>query len=331
MPSGQRVRVHLVAASTEQDNKKEAPGKERRFILCEDQPLREVNGELYIRFEYRPDDGKQKQDVLNQQAIEQILGADGFDKWVQDLSKPAPTKANPERTVLEKHLHQYTAKNTFDYFIHKDLGGFLRRELDFYIKNEIMHLDDIEHDTAPRVEQYLSKIKVIRKIAHKIITFLEQLENFQKKLWLKKKFVVETNYCITLDRVPEELYPGIAANDAQREEWVRLFAIDELPGDLHKRAYSEPLTVEFLKEHEFLVLDTAFFSKGFKDRILASIDALDDRVNGILLQGENFHSLRLVSSVRRAVLHRSNLRCDALIWEHDHFGPGGPGWNELMR
>jgi adenine-specific DNA-methyltransferase len=31
IPSGQRVRVHLVAASTEQDNNKAAPGKERRF------------------------------------------------------------------------------------------------------------------------------------------------------------------------------------------------------------------------------------------------------------------------------------------------------------
>ena len=39
-------------------------------------------------------------------------------------------------------------------------------------------------------------------------------------------------YCITLDRIPEEFYPEIAANDAQREEWVRLFAIDEIKGDL---------------------------------------------------------------------------------------------------
>ena len=223
MPSGKRVKVHLVAASTEQDNKKEQAGKERRCIICEEDPIYEENGELFIRFEYRSDNGKKKQDALNTEAIERVLQTEGIDDWVQELGKLAPTKANPNRTVLEKHLKQYTARNTFDYFIHKDLGGFLRRELDFYIKNEVMHLDDIENDTVPRVEQYLSKIKVIRKIAHKIIQFLEQLENFQKKLWLKKKFVVETNYCITLDRVPEELYAEIAANDAQREEWVRLF------------------------------------------------------------------------------------------------------------
>ncbi|QQS04119.1 MAG: hypothetical protein IPK50_17750 [Fibrobacterota bacterium] len=40
--------------------------------------------------------------------------------------------------------------------------------------------------------------------------------------------MTETNYCITLDRVPDSLYPQIAANEAQREEWVKLFAIDEI-------------------------------------------------------------------------------------------------------
>lgn len=296
MPSGKRVRVHLVAASSEQENKKEAPGKERRFILCEEEPIYEDNGELFIRFEYRPDDGKAKQQALNQQAIERVLGAKGFEEWIRELSKPAPTKANPNRTVLEKHLTQYTARNTFDYFIHKDLGGFLRRELDFYIKNEVMHLDDIEHDTVPRVEQYLSKIKVIRRIAHKIIQFLEQLENFQKKLWLKKKFVIETNYCITLDRVPEELYPEIAANDAQREEWVRLFAIAEIEKDLTGSGYSVPLTVEFLKAHPHLVLDTACFEREVKDRLLGSLDKLDASIEGHLIQGENFQALSLLAA-----------------------------------
>ncbi len=126
--------------------------------------------------------------------------------WIAELGKHARhgrrhTKA--DYTRLEAHLDRYTARNTFDYFIHKDLGTFLRRELDFYIKNEVMHLDDVENETAPRVEQYLSKIKVIRQIAGKIIAFLAQLEDFQKKLWLKKKFVVETYYCITVGMHPE--------------------------------------------------------------------------------------------------------------------------------
>ena len=296
MPSGKRVRVHLVAASTEQDNKKEAPGNERRFVLCNEDPIYEENGELFIRFEYRPDDGKKKQDTLNKEAIERVLGAEGVDDWIRELSNPAPTKANPNRTVLERHLTQYTARNTFDYFIHKDLGGFLRRELDFYIKNEVMHLDDIEHDTVPRVEQYLSKIKVIRRIAHKIIQFLEQLENFQKKLWLKKKFVLETNYCITLDRVPEELYEEIAANDAQHEEWVKLFAINEIEKDLISPGYSNPLTVEFLRSHSFLSIETRHFRPDFKSQVVSSIDDLAALQDGLLVNADSFQATSLLNA-----------------------------------
>ena len=51
---------------------------------------------------------------------------------------------------------------------------------------------------------------------------------FSEKVWLKKKFVVETRYCLTLDRVPEELYPDICACDAQWQEWEELVALSEL-------------------------------------------------------------------------------------------------------
>jgi len=192
---------------------------------------------------------------------------------------------------LAAHLNRYTARNTFDYFIHKDLGGFLRRELDFYIKNEVMHLDDIESETAPRVEQYLSKIKVIRQIAGKIIDFLAQLEDFQKKLWLKKKFVTETSYCIRVGCIPEEFYPEIAANETQRQEWVDLHAIDEIEPDLTTVAYSEPLTVEFLKAHPTLMVDTRHFDDVFSQRLLEAMGDIDGQIDGMLFNSENFHAL----------------------------------------
>ena len=137
---------------------------------------------------------------------------------------------------------------------------------------------------------------MIRKIAHKIIAFLEQLENFQKKLWLKKKFVIETHYCFTLDRVPEKLYPEIAGNAAQREEWVKLFAIDEIKAEkLGDVAYSVPLTVEFLKSQEHLVLDTRHFSAEFKQKLLASMNDLDEKLDGLLVHSENFQALQLLT------------------------------------
>lgn len=298
--SGKRAHFKLVEADTEKDNRKEIDDNKRRFVLAED-PLAWQDGEVVILFEFRPE--KANQSTCNEMTLKTIFGLrKGLDEQIQkdaltELAHPAPTEGNPDRTLLEKHLEDYTRRNTQDYFIHKDLGKFLRRELDFYIKNEIMHLDNIENESAPRVEEYLSKIKVIRQIARKIIDFLAQIEDFQKKLWLKKKFVVETHYCITLDRIPEELYPEIAANDAQREEWARLFAIDEIDGsnDLFKISYSDPLTVNFLKSNPFLIIDTKFYNKNFKYRLLNNIDNFDDSIDGEIFQSENYQALNLLS------------------------------------
>ncbi|UYZ13739.1 site-specific DNA-methyltransferase [Brevibacillus sp. WF146] len=292
LPSGKKVHFVLTEASTEQNNNKEQEGKERRFILCEESPLYEEQGELFIRFVYR--ENKEKQTTLNQQAVESILNLESYTDWIQELRTLAPTEKNKNRTILEKHLNDYTSKNTFDYFIHKDLGGFLRRELDFYIKNEIMHLDDLDTENEARIEQYLSKIKVVKSIGHKIIKFLEQIEKFQKKLWLKKKFVVETNYCVTLDRVPEELYPQIVQNHEQIEEWKNLFAIDEIKEDTNKPGYSESLKVEFLKANPYLVLDTKFFDQSFIDKLLMSLDDINEKLDGVLVHSENFQALHLL-------------------------------------
>src|SRR5690606_489681 len=118
----------------------------------------------------------------------------------------------------------------------------------------------------------------------------------QKKLWLKKKFVVETRYCIRLGVIPEEFYPEIAANDAQREEWVRLCAIDEIKGDLTTPGYSVPLKVEFLKQHPTLVVDTRYFDSSFAARLVERLEALDEQVDGLLLHSENFQALNLMEN-----------------------------------
>ncbi len=312
------------AVEGEHGNVKASDATKRFFILHAEDPVGfNDNGELELRFEYRPDPDKPEksqegkwQEELRSQACEKILETlatlPEAAAWHRLLAAKAPTDANKDRNLLAKYLYQYTARNTSDYFIHKDLGSFLRRELDFYIKNEVMRLDDIENEDAPRVESYLAKLKVLRNIARQLIDFLAQLENFQKKLWLKKKFVTETNYGITLDRVPEELYPEIAASESQREEWVKIYAIDEIEGeasgDLLQSAtpgYSSPLTVEFLKYQPFLVLDTRHFSEKFKSNLVASIENFDEQCNGLLLHSENFQGLRLL----RGTIYKQLKQC----------------------
>lgn len=301
------VRIKLVEADTEKDNVKAESGKERRFVLDADNPLSVENGELHIHFHYKPA-GKKKQTALNKEAIETIFQQEGFDDWLALLKTPAPTEKNQDRALLEKHLNDYTARNTFDYFIHKDLGGFLRRELDFYIKNEVLFLDDIDDASFQVTETHLRKIRVLRSIAHKIIRMLAQLEDFQKKLWLKKKFVVETHYCMTLDRVPEALYGEIVDNTAQHEEWVKLGFTTE----------DTEITEEYLKENSVLVLDTRFFDAAFKDKLLASIENFDEQCDGLLVHSENFQALNLMQE-----RYREQVKC---VYIDPPYNTGGDGF-----
>lgn len=326
-----RAHFRLVdAVQGEHGNVKAAEGKDRVFVLavesetgraCIAEEGDEQGKELVISFEYRPAtladwpkderEGKSKppgQKELTALAAERVLAlADGsLAPWIAELAKPhvLASGEKAEYTRLEAHMRRYTARNTFDYFIHKDLGTFLRQELDFYIKNEVMHLDDIESETVPRVEQYLSKIRVIRGIAGKIITFLAQLEDFQKKLWLKKKFVIETSWCIRVGCIPEAFYPEIVGSDAQRDEWANLFAIDEIEGDLTTPRYSRPLKHEFLKAHPTLVVDTRHFGDDFSARLLEAIGNVDEQTDGVLFHGDNFQALALMQN-----RYREQLKC----------------------
>ena len=347
-----RVRFELASATTERDNVKATADNERRFILAE-QPLKLDGDELLISFEYRPDEEKRKQKELNTQAIDALLtlpeGApltQAIGQWMQwrtALASGMPTDKNKSRSVLEKHLTDYTAKNTFDYFIHKDLGRFMRRELDFFIKNEVMHLDDVESEAAPKVESYLARIKATRRIAHKLIDFLTQLENLQKRLWLKKKFVLDSQWLISMDRVPEDLYEEIceaaekpartwvSAVRSQRDEWNELFVLKDV------LSVEQALTPAVLKANPSLVLDTSFLPKDLVYRITASLadqGALDDQTDAVLVHGENFQSLRLLES-----RFKEQIRCIAIDPPYNRLGDGFPykdnyrhsSWLTMMR
>ncbi len=294
-----RVHFKLVEADTERNNNRAQAGQDRRFVLVENDPVAEVDGELVVRFEYRPANGA-KQDALNAEAEATVLDHPAAKARRAALSRDVRRDgAKDALSLLRKHLNTYTDKNTFDYFIHKDLGGFLRRELDFYLKNEVLRLEDIDTEgaTSATLDAALRKVRAIRAVGLPIIEFLASLEEFQKRLWLKKKFVVETHWCVTLDRVPPELYA--AANDRQREKWIELFAINEIKGDVVTPGYSAPLTEAFLKANQHLVLDTSLFDRDFTERLLADIDApdgLDALTDGLLVHSDNFQALELLQT-----------------------------------
>lgn len=321
LDNGRTVHFRLVAADTAKDNRKDND-KERRFVLIEQQtrvvtddegdefeeellPVEEVNGELLLRFEYKPMPKGSKQDELVAKAVQTVLADETVKARWLDLIRREPTEKNPQRTLLEKHLTTYTQKNSADYFIHKDLGRFLRGELDFYIKNEVLHLDDVQNaERFADIEKNLRMIQCLRSVALDLITFLAQLEDFQKKLWLKKKFVVEAHYCFTLDRIIKDapdLLAVIAANERQWEQWDKLGMLEGKKDNLFKQAKTG--TVDYLREHSFLMADTVLYDGSFKDKLLAAIDNLDESVDGLLIHGDNFQALNLLQERYRELIN----------------------------
>ena len=313
---GYTIHFRLVDATTEQNNNKESKDSKRTFMLfTEDEEnypgiktfeFDDERCELIIRFVFdiqtkytgKSDTIDKKWQEDNYSAISEYVFGTRLPMW-QELLKDIPSANGKDTTtLLKKHLKGYVAKNTFDYFIHKDLRGFLTRELDFFIKSEVMHLEDLDTSSEARVETYLAKVKAIKRVGKVIIDFLAQIEDFQKKLWLKKKFVVETNWCITLDKIDESFWAEIIGNKAQIDEWIAMYAIDEAEG------WTAPPSVDFLRLNQNLIIDTKYFSNTFKFRLLESIPDLDAQTDGLMINGDNFHALNLLQ-----VKYHNALKC----------------------
>jgi len=329
LEDGRIVHFRLVAADTAKDNRKDND-KDRLFVLAENRTIVRIDDEgdeyddeiipieerattdadgnatteLIIRFDYKAVSKGTKQNKLITDAVATALELNWVASNWSELASRAPTEKNPERTLLEKHLVNYTTKNTADYFIHKNLGKFLRGELDFYIKNEVMNLDDVQDAEAfSDIEKNLRMIQCLRSIASDLITFLAQLEDFQKKLWTKKKFVVQTDYCITIDRILEigkeivdedertkalaqraTLLNEIVACADQWNEWRKLKVWDKTANGI----------ITDLEENPFLLLDTSHFSGSFKLQLLKQVEDIDGDTTGVIIGSDNYHGIRVL-------------------------------------
>ena len=300
LENGKKVQFRLVEADTAKDNRKDNE-QARVFALIEPQIKTETdeNGDeiqmdilpfdiqgdlLILRFEYKAVNKKEKQSDYITQAVEKIQNFAIPDEF-QGIFKAMPTEKNKNRTLLEKYLTDYTAKNTADYFIHKNLGKFLNQELDFYIKNEVMNLDNIQDSTDfSHIEQNFQTIKTLKTVAKEIIAFLAQLEDFQKKLWLKKKFVAGCHYLITLDHLNEAQVQAALDNPKQTAQWQALFNVNT----------SGLNAEEFCKNYPHLVVDTALFKPTFQADVLNHLQDLDKKTNGLLIHSDNFQALNLL-------------------------------------
>lgn len=287
--------------------------KSKYFILTDENPIEfgKNSKTLVIRFEYReltpeeknlfgfPDKESQskiQKELITPKIIENILNSIPDSILKEGLIK----EKKQDLGILEYHLNRFIAKNTRDYFIHKNLKKSLSEQLDYFIKAEVLNLDDILK--SKYFDKHITRANVVKEVGEKIIDFLASIEEFQKKLWEKKKFVIKTEYVITLDKIKEiageefleSILDEILNNEKQAKEWKEL-------------GFGEVKTKEALlskndltgKEYKKLPVDTKYFSQDFKERLLEKLTeklSLDDLLDGILIKSENWQALNLLKN-----------------------------------
>ncbi|MBV2264502.1 MAG: hypothetical protein KUL79_13245 [Thauera sp.] len=211
---------------------------------------------------------------------------------------------------IDKALNRFYVGQDADYFIHKDLHGFLSREKDRFIKNVIFsNLDallDLRADAATRVIA-----RAFNAVASRIIEFLDATETFQKNLFTLKKKVIDTHWLISLGKIPQGYWPRLLAHDGLRDYWLR-----EFKQTVH--------SLEQMQALPTLVVDTSLFvtaeDKALIDTILSepAFDHLDEQTDGLLIHSENWQALNLLQEK-----FRERIQC---IYIDPPYNTGGDGF-----
>jgi len=199
------------------------------------------------------------------------------------------TEAVPSEDLLERAFRLFERQSVVDYFINKNARAFLREQLDLWLY-QYMFSGQTEFSQT-RVRQ----LQVIKDIACRIIDVIAQFEDELVRIWNKPKFVLNSNYVITLDRVAARdagmvqrlaEHPGFSA---QVEEWRKLGMVNN--GFSAEAIWEEGLFGERLNPRfQHLPLDTCYF-KDIELEILGLFDNLDQELDGWLIKSENYQAL----------------------------------------
>ncbi len=171
---------------------------------------------------------------------------------------------------LERAFKVFEKQSEVDFFINKNAKSFLQEQ--FKLWSYQYFWEGAKEWSSDRVNQ----LQILKDIAFKIIDFISQFEDELVKIWNKPKFVKNSNYVITLDRITdkklvEKIKKHINYHE-QIKEWIEL-GID--------------------KENPKAPIDTKYF-KDLELEILGQFDNLDKSLDGWLIKSENYQALNTI-------------------------------------
>jgi adenine-specific DNA-methyltransferase len=201
---------------------------------------------------------------------------------------------------LERAFRVFEKQSEVDFFINKNAKAFLQEQ--FKLWSYQYFWEGAKEWSADRINQ----LQILKDIAFKIIDFISQFEDELVKIWNKPKFVKNSNYVITLDRILFARHYEKRSDEAislvekikkhknypqQVKEWEELGIVDK-DSDLSVIARSEA-TKQSQSEYSHLPIDTKYF-KDLELEILSLFDDLDNQLDGWLIKSENYQALNTI-------------------------------------
>lgn len=173
---------------------------------------------------------------------------------------------------LDKAINAFNKQSSFDFFINKNAAEFLCNELDLYIYQYLFSQQSNFN------ENRIKQISDFKQIACELIDFISKFENELVKIWNKPRFVLNSNYLVSIKTLAEK---GFDVNkiyqhknyEQQKEQWNNLNL---------KNAYLL---------NNFHAIDTKFF-EDLKDEIESLFS--QNELNGILIKSENYQALNSI-------------------------------------
>ncbi|WP_018249094.1 DNA methyltransferase [Orenia marismortui] len=242
----------------------------------------------------------EKDDLIG--TVEVEFGVKGVENIKEYLNR---LESNINFNNLKKACSIYRKQNEVDYFIHKNAEAFLKEQFKIYMFNYIYNS---ETDFKKNRVTLLNKI---REITFSVIEYIARFEDELKAIWEKPKFVRNSNYVLTLDKLENdiELVEEIINHqgfDNQIKEWQRLYENEENhEGEEIKKQWKEfDFINDFNKEsiiadgrlnekYRYLPIDTKHF-KEIEGKILDSFNNLNKYLDGILIKSDNFQALNTI-------------------------------------
>ncbi|MBX0312230.1 MAG: site-specific DNA-methyltransferase, partial [Sulfurihydrogenibium sp.] len=250
--------------ASEIENKK---NNEKRSLIYELKEIRD-DGTILFKVYYREGNSATKTDEI-----------------LKEIKKKVK---NIKEEDLERAFRIFEKQSEVDFFINKNAKAFLQEQ--FKLWSYQYFWEGGKQWSPDRVNQ----LQILKDIASKIIDFVSQFEDELVKIWNKPKFVKNSNYVITLDRLEKFGEKGIEIIrklltheniEKQIEEWKELgivnddFSVEDV---IKENRLSD--------KYKFLPIDTKYF-KDLELKILNLFDDLDNDLDGWLIKSENYQAL----------------------------------------